>query len=265
MKIKIVKTILLIKIAVLFFAGVCLAEEGFKTTIEKSLEINQNRNQFNYLHFTFNFIPEFYEDILTDLRYEIVYNEVGTNYQKMWVNRNDGHLINLSGLGVDYQWKGPFNGLRSVRYKFRFELTHDVVSETGRAVYLSIFSTHPEIDANYFKSYYSSPFSVNAYYYDYSGLKVFLNTYNHISTIYAAYRVTRVPHPLTVIVTSALENIFILAIDSYVSKVKSIPIKIDIKCNVCGEKYSIERDTFDAFVFQCHTDGCHNTATIRFD
>lgn len=264
MKIRLIKILILIQI-ILLFGYVCYAAEEFRTAIEKSLKINQNRGQFTYLHFTFNFIPEFYDNILTDLRYEILYNEVGTNYQKTWVDRTDGHLININGLGVNDQWKGPFAGLRPLRYKFRFELADDIDSTTGKAIFFQIFSTNPEIDARYFNSFYNSPFTVKAFYYDFSGVRVTLNSYSHLSTIYAVYKITQVSNPLTIATTAILENILIFVVDSHLEDLESKPITIDLTCNACGAKYSLKKNNLNDFTYSCKTRECQRSVVIKFN
>lgn len=244
---------------ILLIANIIFANQEFKTAARKTLVIDNTKGQIKYLYFTFTFMPKFYNEIFTDLYYEIEYEEIGTNHKYVWVNLYDGHLINLPE--SSYEWKGPFTGVRSIQYKFFFKLFNNPESLTEKSLAIHIFSTNPELDASYYNSFYEDPFSVIAYYYDLSTFKTVLKSYSCLSTIYAIYKVTSITtvNPPAFIARKIGENVAIYAIERVLD---SIPITFEIICNSCGKKYT-ETKNVD-FVFECNTVGCHNKAKIIF-
>lgn len=244
---------------ILLIANLIFANQEFKTAARKTLVIDNTKGQIKCLYFIFTFIPKFYNEIFTDLYYEIEYKEKGMEHKYVWVNLYDGHLINLPE--SSYEWKGPFTGVRSIQYKFLFKLINNPKNPTEKSLDIHIFSTNPELDANYYNSFYEDPFSVTAYYYDLSTFKTLLKSYSCLSIISMIYKVTSktIVNPPAFIARTIGENVAIYAIERVLD---SIPITFEIICNSCGKKYT-ETKNVD-FVFECNTVGCHNKAKIIF-
>lgn len=244
----------------IIFNRLLLSQTEFNLAATKTLKIDSTSYKINYLHFTISYEPILQQSNLTDIYYKINYHEIGTNLEKEWVNMYDGHLINL--IGLDSQWKGPFTGLRSVRYKFYLELINDKSSETGKSILINILSTHPDIDAKYYNSFYKSPFVVTAHYYDTQGVKIVLTTYSILSTLRSGYKIIKgIGGPATLILTVVVEFIAGYAFETYS---KSLPIEFSIKCNVCDVEYQLTRYNYNDFTFICSTHGCENSAKIMF-
>ncbi|MFC1583793.1 hypothetical protein ACFL4U_03815 [Candidatus Neomarinimicrobiota bacterium] len=213
-----------------------------------------------FLHFSFNLEPRFFEGELTDIFYTINYHEIGSGLSKQWIKKFDGHLIDSGNLSMRSQWKGPFGGIRDVKYKFYLELVEDPSSPTDRSVYISIFSTDPESDAEYYNSFYEKPFEVMAYYYNTEEAKVVLNSYSILSTIRAIYQIGTSLNPTVKIVTAIGGAAVTYAVDTYIS---NLPANIEIRCGNCDTRRTIRMDGARNFDYVC--DQCGRRARITFN
>ncbi len=240
-------------------SNLLFSQTELQKAISSTLSIHKHSNSFEYLYFTIELNPNFYDDELVDVYYSITYNEIGTQYPVEWVYRYDGHLINISKKIVNQEIKGPFGGLREVRYQFSLELIDDYSSPYGKAVKILIFSSNPQKDAEYFNSYYDSPYIVTATYYDYSIGNTILDVYSHLSTLYTIYNISKSSNPTMAIVTSAIEYIILISIKNYIN---NQPIIVDIKNTKTGEQKTITRYNLDEFTFDFPGD--ERKIAIRF-
>ena len=222
-------------------------QDDFQKAFEKTLVVENYSNTIDYLYFSIETEPVFFGNELVDVFYSIKYDEIGTNFPVMWVNKYDGHLINVPDKSASTQLKGPFGGLREIKYQFLFELIDYDKSPYKKAVKILIFSSNPSRDAEYFNSYYTSPYVVTATYYDYSIGNTLLDIYSNLSTLYTAYNISKSSNPTTLIVTSVIENIILISVKNYMN---NQPIYIEIKNMNTGEIEKIVHNNLNDFIYQ---------------
>jgi len=254
----------------ILISGILLSAQELRPSFDGMIKIDQDNKIIRHLHFTLTIKPIVDLSQLTDLFYSVDYNEAGTNRVYEWVRIYDGHLINVPELGLHRQWKGPFSGIRQIRYQFYFELIDDGESDFKKSLLIRIFSTHPELDAEYFRQIDKSPFDVTAYYYDTKLIKRALQIYKVISNIKSGFKlISGIAHfgesanPVVGITAEIGMFVFEYLIVSEIEKRLDNPsIEIHLKCHVCKKEFVLPPQKQRQIYFECDTPGCGNRANI---
>lgn len=248
----------LIRIGIIISISFIYSQSQYSKATEKVLDINVGENFFEYLHFRFTIIPDYFGEDLTDIYYSIKYSEIGTNLNTNWVKLVDGHLINVEDRR--FQWNGPFWGIRGITYKFSVELIKYNKFLKRAKVRINIYSSNPEADEYYYSTFNKSPFIVNAKYYHKKNAKL-IHTFTGISTINSIYKIYKGINPTATIVGATVELVSAYVVDSFM---KSKPINITIKCNSCGYTESFPQNDRKKIKYTCGGENCYRTAIIYF-